>query len=154
MSTLATTFNPSKTPSIFHLVLPDSRKSNALPVFLSGKSSMQIKMSTKYWWDGADKGNRSIRIKTCPNNFSSSSSSPMALGLFSPPLPIISILCRPSPILALQHPLIILVNGVYPSSSGPSNRSSPFLRILPVLSSAPFRPSAPTRRLPIEILSV
>ena len=61
----------------------------------------------------------------------SDSSSPMALqpnfglGLFNPPPPNISVIYRPSPILAFQHPLSIPFHCIYPSSSGSSNRFSP-----------------------------
>ena len=48
------------------------------------------------------------------------------LGRFNPPPPNISILCRPSPVLAFQHTLSNPVNCFYPSSSGPSNWSFPF----------------------------
>ena len=88
-----------------------------------------------------------------------SSSSPvtlqpkLGLGLFNLPSSNISVLCRPSPILAFQHPLSIPVNCVYPSSSGTCKYSSPFyvskvpwVLFLPSSSFATVRYSARVRR--------
>ena len=44
----------------------------------------------------------------------------LGLGLFNLAPTSISILCRPSPILAFQHTLSILASCIYPSSCGPS----------------------------------
>jgi len=45
----------------------------------------------------------------------------LGLGLFNPPSPGISVLCRPYPVPELQHPPIISVHCILPPSSGPSN---------------------------------
>ena len=44
----------------------------------------------------------------------------LGLGLFNLAPTSISILCRPSPIVAFQHTLSILASCIYPSSCGPS----------------------------------
>lgn len=48
----------------------------------------------------------------------------LGLGLLNPPSPNITILCRPYPVLALQHPLINSAHCIIPPSSGPSNWSA------------------------------
>ena len=53
-------------PPIYHKLKSVSEDSEVSPVCPSDKSTIELKLSTQYRWNAADKENRSTVRKTCP----------------------------------------------------------------------------------------